>query len=79
MGKRYSITVLPGDGIGPEVTREAVETLRLVAEIRGFTLELANLPFGAEHYLRTKETLPPASLEEMRGRDAILEIGRAHV
>jgi 3-isopropylmalate dehydrogenase len=72
LAKTYRLAVLPGDGIGPEVTREAVETLRLVGEIRGFGLELTNYPFGAEHYLKTKETFPPSALEEMRGQDAIL-------
>ena len=72
MAKRYKIAVLPGDGIGPEVTREAVETLRLVGEIRGFALELTTYPFGVEHYLKTKETFPASALEEMRGHDAIL-------
>jgi len=66
------LAVLPGDGIGPEVTREAVETLRLIGEIRGFSLDLTTYPFGAEHYLKTKETFPPSALEEMRGQDAIL-------
>ena len=66
------MAVLPGDGIGPEVTREAVETLRLIGEIRGFSLDLTTYPFGAEHYLKTKETFPPSALEEMRGQDAIL-------
>ena len=72
MGKRYRIAVLPGDGIGPEVTREAVETLRLAAEIRGFSLEFQSYPFGADHYLKTQEMFPPSALEEMRGQDAIL-------
>ncbi len=72
MAKTYRIAVLPGDGIGPEVTREAVETLRLVAEIRGFTLELTSHPFGADHYLKTGETFPASALEDMRAQDAIL-------
>ena len=72
MARTYRIAVLPGDGIGPEVTREAVETLRLVASIRGFSLAFDDYPFGAEHYLRTKETFPPSALEEMRQHDAIL-------
>jgi len=72
LAKTYRLAVLPGDGIGPEVTREAVETLRLVGEMRGFTLELTTYPFGAEHYLKTKETFPASALEEMRGQDAIL-------
>jgi 3-isopropylmalate dehydrogenase len=72
VARRHRIAVLPGDGIGPEVTREAVETLRLAAEIDGFSLEFTSYPFGAEHYLKTKETFPPSALEEMRGQDAIL-------
>jgi len=72
LAKRYRIAVLPGDGIGPEVTEQAVETLRLVGEIRGFTLDLTTYPFGADHYMKTKETFPPSALEEMRGQDAIL-------
>jgi len=72
LGKRYQLAILPGDGIGPEVTREAVETLKLVGEIRGFSLELTPYPFGAEHYLKSKESFPPSALEEMRGQDAIL-------
>lgn len=72
MARSYRIAILPGDGIGPEVTREAVETLRLIAGIRGFSLELTPYPFGAEHYMKTKETFPASALEEMRGHDAIL-------
>jgi 3-isopropylmalate dehydrogenase len=72
VAKSYRIAVVPGDGIGPEVTREAVETLRAVAQARGFSLAFQEYPFGAEHYLKTKETLPPSALDEMRAQDAIL-------
>ena len=72
MAKRYRIAVLPGDGIGPEVTREAIETIRLAAEVRGFALDFTQYPFGAEHYLKSKEMFPASALEEMRGHDAIL-------
>ncbi|HMI32259.1 MAG TPA: 3-isopropylmalate dehydrogenase [Candidatus Limnocylindrales bacterium] len=72
MAKAYKIAVLPGDGIGPEVTREAVETLRLIGEIRGFALDFTDYPFGADHYMKTKETFPPSALDELRGQNAIL-------
>jgi 3-isopropylmalate dehydrogenase len=72
VGRNYRIAVLPGDGIGPEVTREALETLRLAASIRGFTITTTDYPFGAEHYLKTKEAFPGSALDEMRGQDAIL-------
>jgi 3-isopropylmalate dehydrogenase len=72
VGKAHRIAVLGGDGIGPEVTREAVLTLRLAAEIEGFSLDLHDYPFGAEHYLKSGETLPASALDELRGHDAIL-------
>ena len=72
MARGYRIAVLGGDGIGPEVTREAVETIRLASEVHGFAVEWTDYPFGAEHYLKTQETLPPSALAEMRDHDAIL-------
>jgi isocitrate/isopropylmalate dehydrogenase len=36
---RYTIAVLPGDGIGPEVTTEALRVLHAAAELHGFTLD----------------------------------------
>jgi 3-isopropylmalate dehydrogenase len=72
VAKRYRVAVLPGDGIGPEVTREAVETLRLAADAAGFAVDLQSYPFGADHYLKTGETLPPSALQEFREQDAIL-------
>ena len=72
VARTHRVAVLGGDGIGPEVTREAVATLRLAAEIEGFSLELRDYPFGAEHYLKTGETLPASALSELKAHDAIL-------
>jgi len=73
MSKRhYAFAVLPGDGIGPEVVAEGLKVLERVAKLEGFTFETTPYPFGAEHYLRTKETLPGSVLDEVRGMDAIL-------
>jgi 3-isopropylmalate dehydrogenase len=72
VARAHRIAVLGGDGIGPEVTREAVATLQLASEIEGFSLELRDYPFGAEHYLKTGETLPPSALVELGDHDAIL-------
>jgi 3-isopropylmalate dehydrogenase len=67
-----SIAVIPGDGIGVEVTREAVECLRAASGVTGRELKLDPLPYGADHYLKTGETLPDAALDRLRGYDAIL-------
>ena len=66
------IAVIPGDGIGIEVTREAVETLRAAALASGRPLYLETLPYGADHFLKTGETLPDAALDSLRSYDAIL-------
>lgn len=66
------IAVIPGDGIGPEVVAEAMPVLAW-ARSRGRSLEWERLPFGAEHFLATGETLPEAAYRDLRdGTDAIL-------
>ena len=72
MSKRYDIAVIAGDGIGPEVVREGLRVLDRVAAIEGFTADLTRYPFGAEHYLKTKEIFPDGAFEEIRNRQAIL-------
>jgi 3-isopropylmalate dehydrogenase len=59
--------VIPGDGIGPEVTAEAVRVLTLLGD-----LELTELPWGADHFLATGQTIPPDGYDTLRSFDAIL-------
>ena len=66
------MAVIPGDGIGPEVVREGLRVLERVAAVEGFALRLTRYPFGAEHYLETREVLPEPAFEEIRDHDAIL-------
>jgi 3-isopropylmalate dehydrogenase len=61
------LAVIPGDGIGPEVTTEALKVLSAVAAVDATTYDL-----GAKHWLATGETLPDETLEQLRGYDAIL-------
>jgi 3-isopropylmalate dehydrogenase len=60
------IAVIPGDGIGVEVTAEAVKVLRRVGDVFGRQFDLHILPWSAEHYLRTGETLPPDGYRMLR-------------
>ncbi len=69
------IAVIPGDGIGVEVTREAVELLRLVSTEKSLGLDLWELDLGAERYLRDGTTLPPAVFEEIRTTCAAVLLG----
>jgi len=66
------IAVLPGDGIGPEVTREAVKVLTAVATREGFVLEFAEYPVGGAAIDATGTPLPAATLAACRAADAIL-------
>ena len=64
-----ALAVIPGDGIGPEVTAEAVKVLETAAPVK---IEQTRYDLGAERYLATGEVLPDSVLEEIRGHDAIL-------
>ncbi|MBD8868976.1 3-isopropylmalate dehydrogenase [Nocardioides donggukensis] len=65
------LAVVPGDGIGPEVTAEALKVLQAAAPAT-VKLEQTRYDLGAERYLATGEVLPDSVLEEIRGHDAIL-------
>jgi 3-isopropylmalate dehydrogenase len=52
------IAVIPGDGIGKEVTAEAVRAVQRVGEVFGRTFEIEQLPWGADYFLETGITLP---------------------
>jgi 3-isopropylmalate dehydrogenase len=66
------LAVLPGDGIGPEVTAEAVRCLERVAARFGHEFVLESAPVGAAAMDLTGEPLPPATLDLARRADAIL-------
>jgi 3-isopropylmalate dehydrogenase len=67
------VAVIPGDGIGKEVTAEAVRVLRAVSDSAGRRLELTELPWSADHYLTTGVTIPPNGYAMLRDNyDAVL-------
>ena len=66
-GSVSKIALIPGDGIGPEVIAEAVTVLNAIGGV-----ELHELPWSADHYLNTGETIPPDGYSILRGFDAIL-------
>jgi 3-isopropylmalate dehydrogenase len=66
------IAVLPGDGVGPEVTAEAVRALRAVASRFGHDFELVEAPVGAAAMDAGQEPLPAPTLALARGSDAVL-------
>ena len=67
------VAVIAGDGIGKEVTAEAVKVLKAVSKASGFPLALTELPWGADHYLTTGVTMPPNGYAMLRDDfDAVL-------
>ncbi|MDQ0820452.1 3-isopropylmalate dehydrogenase [Arthrobacter sp. V4I6] len=66
------LAVIPGDGIGPEVTAEALKVLAKAAAAEGIVLQQTHYKLGAQHWLETGETLPAETLADLRTRDAIL-------
>ena len=64
------LAVVGGDGIGPEVTAEALKVLRAAA--REVTFDETEYDLGARRWHKSGETLPDAVLEEIQGHDAIL-------
>jgi 3-isopropylmalate dehydrogenase len=68
----HTIGVIPGDGTGPEVVREALKVLEAVRAVEGFEADLVEFDLGGERFLRTGETLPDVELSRLRQMDAIL-------
>jgi 3-isopropylmalate dehydrogenase len=67
----YKIAVIGGDGIGPEVTQEALKVLNRASELYGFSYDTTEYPFGSEHYLKTGELVPESVYSEYKEHDAI--------
>jgi 3-isopropylmalate dehydrogenase len=69
---KLNITVLPGDGIGPEVTREALRVLRAVADVYGHEFSFDEQLIGGVAIDKTGSPLPPESLDSCLASDAVL-------
>ena len=67
----YDIAVIPGDGIGPEVTEAAMGVLDRLGDRHGFGLERTVYDWGTERYLDEGAMMPDDALAR--------QIGRAHV
>ncbi len=73
MSQSKRIAVIPGDGIGPEVIREAVGVLERLRETHGVELELTHFDWGADKFLKEGVSLPEGALSMLSKEfDAIL-------
>jgi 3-isopropylmalate dehydrogenase len=69
---KMNITVLPGDGIGPEVTHEALRVLRSVADVYGHEFSFDEQLIGGAAFEKTGSPFPPATLDSCLASDAVL-------
>jgi len=69
------IAVIPGDGIGIDVTKEAVKVLDLFKNERSLPVELTHFDYGADKYLETGVSMPDEQIEEFRKNYDAIYIG----
>ncbi|MDX2213264.1 MAG: 3-isopropylmalate dehydrogenase [Oculatellaceae cyanobacterium bins.114] len=72
MTKHYRITLLPGDGIGPEIMAVAVSVLKEIGQQLDLQFAFQEAPIGGAAIDATGDPLPPESLETCRDSDAVL-------
>ena len=80
-GAQYRIAVIPGDGIGLEVTPAALEVLEAAGRAYGFGLELTEYPWGCDYFVENARMMPADALDTLRASDAIFlgAVGRPDV
>jgi 3-isopropylmalate dehydrogenase len=69
--KAYKIAFIPGDGVGPEILAEGRKVLKATEKKFKFNIDWVEYDLGAKFYKRTRQALPDAILDELRGMDAI--------
>jgi len=68
----YTITLLPGDGIGPEITKSTTKVLAALTKKCGFTIELKEALIGGAALDACDDPFPDESLEQCRNSDSVL-------
>ncbi len=68
----YKITVLPGDGIGPDIVDEALQVLKLIGEKYGHSFQLTEADMGGVAIDRHGVPLPQATIDACKNSDAVL-------
>jgi 3-isopropylmalate dehydrogenase len=71
--KNFKIAVLPGDGIGPEIMREAIKVLNVIGQRNDVNFELEEAPFGASAYFEVGHPFPESTKAVCAEADAILK------
>jgi tartrate dehydrogenase/decarboxylase / D-malate dehydrogenase len=79
--QRRTFTVVPGDGVGPEVVGTALPVLDAAARGAGAEISWQTRDWGADHYLRTGAAMPADGVDQVRAGDGVLfgAVGRPDV
>ena len=69
---RFTVAVLPGDGVGPEVTREAIGVLQVIGELFDYQIDTREYLVGAAAIRQAGEALPSRTVQGVLDADAVL-------
>jgi 3-isopropylmalate dehydrogenase len=69
---KYHIAAIPGDGIGPEVTTQALKVLEAVGDVYGHTFQVTSFPAGGTAIDQTGKCLPLSTIQGCQAADAVL-------
>ncbi len=69
--KSYNIAVIPGDGVGKEISGEAIKILKTVAIKYGFEVKTENFAWGCDYYLKHGNMMPDNMLDTLKHFDVI--------
>ncbi|MDM5340220.1 tartrate dehydrogenase [Fictibacillus enclensis] len=71
--KHYSLAVIPGDGIGPEVMKEAINILHVVEQLHGdIKFDIQSFDWNCDYYLKHRKMMPNNGLDILGQYDVIL-------
>lgn len=77
--KTHKIVALPGDGIGKEIMPVALDVMTTLQDVMGtFQLDVAQYPWGCEHYLETGVVMPPDGISILSQYEAIYFVAAGH-
>lgn len=75
----HRIAVIPGDGIGLEVTPAGIRCLDALARRPGLNFDFTEFPYSCEYYAEYGQMMPEDALDQFRAHDAILLLSLIHI
>ena len=79
MSKAYNISLLPGDGTGPEVVNEAVKVLSKTSSYYDTQFSFSHNDLGGDRYLNTGNLVTDNDIKQFQDSDAVLLLSLIHI